>query len=304
MFRMACIAIYSCIVITGIGCAVKKIELDFDQYTPAPLEAADILPSKEEVGNLEKPTVVVFGYDNTNSKLTQAANIKTTMVAKLENYMANIGVDLVSRQGDQSEQLREELKLYRVMSEDSGIYNGLYKADYFIMNLVNSVNTKNEYKAPDKEKEREREGKCQYTAIVTGSVRVYNMSERKIVKDIRFEQNSTENRKAATRNCPLGDFVIPLIQESGDKSLASSQSELKNYFTSRGYITERRVKEDENIFKISMGRNNNLRPRDKIQIYTKRMSVNKLMGTTEMEVRRIAEGEVTDFIVIGRRGFL
>ena len=290
MIRAVCTVIALSFVVFIHGCTAKKVEMSFDEFQPATMKDADILPDRKEVTKLEKRSVVVFGYDNTNSELTEKSNIKEIVSSSLENYMANIGVELVSRQGEGSANFREEIKLYRLLSGETGIYNGPYKANYFIMGLVNAIGTKGRIQTIQNKRS------CLYTANISGSIRVYNMLERKIVKDIRFDTEKNYINAANNTSCPITSDIIPLLKQAADGAMESSRGDLLNYFTSQAYVLEKRIKDDQSIFKISMGKNNNLQPGDQIHIYTKTISNNRLTNTTEAEERKIAKGRVTDFV--------
>ena len=276
------------------GCSAPKVEMDFNTYIRAPLEKAAVLPARGEINNLEKKTVVVFSYDNSNANLSKESNIKNKTAATLENYIANVGVELVSRQGDKDEQLREEAKLYRLMSNERGIYNGQYKADYFIMGLINSIGAKGEFYQYKSKEETER--KCNYIVTISGSIRVYNMLERKIVQDIRFDTNHSSSENTRSSNCPIRPSIKLIAQRAVDIGLGKAKAKLQNFFASRAYILEKRTNGDRNIFKVSMGDNNNLKPGDNIDIYTREIATNSLTRSANVEERKIAEGKVTDFV--------
>ena len=280
-----------CIGLLFSGCTAKRVEMSFDDFHPVSMKDADILPHRREATDNRKESVVVFGYDKSNAELTEKANIKNIVSSNLENYMANIGVDLISRGSEGSKRFREEAKLYRLMSGETGVYNGPYKADYFVMGLINAIGTKSRLTTDEKKNRR-----CSYTANIAGTLRVYNMLERKIVKDIRFDKSRNYSEAATNVKCPITSDIISILKQATEDAMEVSKGELLNYFTSRAYILERRAKENQNIFKVSMGKNSNLVPGDKIHIYTKSISKNRLTNAMEEEERKIAQGRVTDFV--------
>jgi hypothetical protein len=97
------------------------------------------------------------------------------------------------------------------------------------------------------------------------SLKIYQLPALKLVEqmDATGKLNLTNQQRAAGP----GD-ALPLMRGATDGGIKGKRNEVLNEFAPKGYITEKRTKGKEAIFRVQLGKNTGAKKGDKVEIWT------------------------------------
>lgn len=240
------------------GCASSSSISDFDTYERRPLVKASIMPSKAQLAR-DKARVVVLDINEGSNDLAKKSKLGVTLRQKIESLLGEGGVDVIDRK--LAATLQKEIMLAEMKGKHD--YKGPEVADFGVTGNVVAVNFSTSYSKAstwvDKEgKSHYSPPRCSYSIQFEGDLKVHALPSLRLIDTIKLKETesqsySLENRYASS--CPKysNEQLTGLITEAGIKAVVDAEVDLKNNFAPQGYITEARINDDDNIFKITMG---------------------------------------------------
>jgi hypothetical protein len=241
------------------GCAPTIANLA--EYHAVQLSQADFMPTAEQVKS-GKVKVVVFPLTE-NTDLAKRTNLGAVTAGAVESQLADGAVELVDR--NNAAKLRQEVQLAEI--NDHGTYNGPEVADFAISGSVDKATLGND------------------RAAVSGKIKIIRLPSLKIVKTITFSDSILGTSGNSS-----------LVVTAATDAIHSARIELKNYFAKKGYVLEKRSKNDETIYKINLGTEDGLKTGDTCQIYTISRTVNAITQEETTEELLLGEGTVSNQI--------
>ena len=278
------------------GCATN-VSKTFDQYVEATLDKSEQSQARGGLRD-KKQKAAVFAYEETSSNYTKNVNVKGVAVNRIEDFLQKAGLELVSRRGDERRLLEEETKLYKFFA-GSGQYTGPTNSDYTVMGVLTSVDSSGTYRAPYTFQNVKIPAKCQYSATVTGALRVYSVDEGKILQAINLRGNSSREEDTTSSNCTVTTNILPLVRNAVEEALNSQRPQLQNIFSQKGFVVDKRVNKNDKkdmIFRVSLGKNDGLEQGTKLEVYTRFLYQDRMVGESRADERKVADGEVTDYV--------
>lgn len=271
------------------GCAPKYVAEDGRLVQ---LQRAEFMPRPYEL-KYNKARVAITITDKTKD-IGVKANLSKIFENAIEKYVAEAGAEIVSLDAGQNKELTELIGRVEQRSSRKPVSES---ADYAIWGVISSVELDNEYIAPEKRENGETtEPRCRYRATASGMLRIYGLAEEQIIESLNIYDTASDSKDTTNSSCLITSSIVNLIRKAAENAIDDQSTRLKNFFAPRGYISERRVCDGKNYFKITLGKNYNLEPGVKVIIYTKYTQKDPFTDEIKVEEKRIAEGEVSDLI--------
>jgi hypothetical protein len=283
------------LILTLVSCSPTI--RNFDKYQKAPLLETKFMPSKEAV--MGKPAVIaVFPLETNDMPVAEKINLGSSMAVDIENILTKDKiVELADRKAFQK--LRQEVELSEMKSDK--IYEGPIVADYIISGSISRTNFTSKY-ISGRHNFNANTGsysyippKWRYNAEVSGNIKIYELPSLRVVEnfEIRGKSQMTENAGSKTK---VKTEDESLIKKTSKEALDYISADLKNFFSQKGYILEKKVLGRRTIFKTSLGSRSGAKPGDKIIILAKKEEENELAARNEIIEQTIAEGSISDII--------
>jgi len=275
------------------GCATKIAHPS--TYAKAPLQAADIMPTKDEI-NGAKLKVVIFNPDDTGIKLAKDAKVGHSIATTLEKYASKAGVEIVDR--DLANKLREEIQLAEMQGKPD--YQGPNIADYAITGTVSAVNVGAKFTEAsswvDKEgKTHKSPASCKYSANVAANLRIYKLPALNFSKAITIEDSVSSSTETRNSSCAFTQGSAEgLVRQAAVSAVKDARTDFQNHFAAKAFVLERRHNEDGSIFKLSNGEGMGFMPQSDVQFYHLEASENPLTGDISTEEYLVASGTISN----------
>jgi hypothetical protein len=277
--------------ITLAGC---QTIIEPESYTEMTMEKSDLLPSKEEMAG-EKQKIVVFAPTST-SKLALRSEANESIATSIENILSGVGSELVDR--DIARKLQGELTLAENKGKQE--YKGPAIADYAITGQISKAGLTKKF--TERQEWEDKDGDihvidahCTFKANVSANIKLYQLPalvQKKILPISGSASISTDTRNS---NCPISAISAhSLLREAAEKAVNADKVKFKDFFSPKGYVLERRVKEGKNIFKISTGTSDGFEGGSNIHIYNIAQKTNNITGDINYEESKVAEGVLAD----------
>lgn len=268
---------------------------NLQEYAPSPLRQTEFMPSKEELKQA-KTKVILVRLNNGSSKVAQRADLAQILNTSLISMLSSDGsVELIDRSVDA--RLDEEIKLHEFSSESRGATSGLRLASYALKGDIAGATFASRYiKArvwyDKKGKAHRTPAYFVYSARVDGVLSVYELPSMKLLKSFEFHGSSSYTKESRYRQ----RFNAELVQQAGRNAMSNVQIKLKRFFAPKGYVLYKRVREDETIYEVSLGKADGLREGDTVTIYRKERFHNPLSNEEQVREIAIASGDVSEIV--------
>ncbi|MCV6608225.1 MAG: hypothetical protein OIF32_08440 [Campylobacterales bacterium] len=287
------------LILSGCGTAIKNV----NAYKKDILKPTKFMPSKDILSGKSLPKVIIMDLDDSSSKTARQASLGKSMAGDIDSQLTKgKSADILKRV--KKTNITEELKLAELSDAMGG--DELNSANYIIGGKINSSSFKHEFVA--KKGYYSKNGyvsvpaKFFYTAEVKGQVKIYQLPSLKVVGSFDFDDNKQRTEQAPTSFFGFGKTDTShkvtrddgMIRGAGSDAVNSLRLPLKNFFARKGYIFEKRSKDDDVIVKVSLGSKNGAKEGEKVFFYTQEESGNPLTGETYLETIKIAEGVISD----------
>ena len=286
-------------LVTLSGCFSTTIA-NPDQYKPVSLTKAAILPTENQLAN-QPYKVVVFDIDDSAVKLAREAGVGKPLAQELMRNINQSNADIVDQAG------LEGLKK-AIDSRKTG-YQGPLPVDYAITGKISVAKYTTKFYPATYNKDKD--GKpyttspsCVYSTLVQGNIQIYDVNSLRVAHQFAISggeqtsENVAVNQSSACRK--LGhDEILSMISASGVSAAHREDVQVKNFFRPKGYVLEKRVKGDESIFKISIGKSSGVVKDQDAKFYTMKEDKDPATGNVSVVQNELGEGTVTDKVQDG-----
>jgi hypothetical protein len=289
-----------------LGCSSTKINLK--EFSPAPIIKSQFAPSKQQIQNSQTlPKVLIMNFDESNIKLAKNAGLGNVLANTLNSALSSSKVvDVVKRV--EFYNLKDEVKAAKISKE---LQTNIGAANYVITGTVDNVTfnstffpknvTYKKVKAYDRNNKPYNKVKkiiipayARYESCVNGSVKIYTLPELATKNSYSF--SSCNLYFQDTLYASLMKKSDPsLTRKSAQKGIYSKLNSIKNNFSKKGYIFERKINEDkDNIFNITLGYNQGIKEGQTANIYTTKNSFSPLLNEKIKQKTFIGKAVISD----------
>lgn len=275
---------------------------DFKSYQKQFMSKSQFMPSEEMLDKKKAKKVVVFELDEGNNHIASQADLGRAIAKNTEGVLAqNKMIELVDRSAAQK--LKNEIALSE-MSKGAGTYKGPRIADFAISGNISNADFTKKYRAssifinPKTGTAITIPARLDYKSSVSGNIKIYELPSMRVIETLEFNGDASRSESG-------GNFFSEydgasndngLVRKAGADAIDDIKESIQNSFAQRGYILEKRVKNKDSIFKINLGIGDGVRNGDKVEIFGSYEVENPLTNKTEIEVRTIATGRISDKI--------
>lgn len=258
------------------------------------------MPTKSQINGV-KTRVIVFDIDDSSVAVAQKSKLGAAIRNKTEALLSDAGVETVDRK--LALKLQKEIQLAEIKGNHG--YKGPEIADFSVTGKIVTADFTQRYSAPSswvdkKGKKHYVPAKCTYKVAIDASLKIHALPSLDLVDTITITdtESKTQDLSGYTSKCPkyTETQLSSLVTAAGADAVVESKVQLKNNFSPRGYITQYRAKDDENIFKISMGRLAGVKEGQEINIIQMFKNTNELTGETNIEERQLTGGTVSNIV--------
>ena len=277
------------LIFTGCGPAINLAE-----YSQVKLESAAILPSKSELGG-QKPKVVVLDIRDSGSAAARQAQAGNSVTTKLDGIISSSKiVEMVDRSA--ASKLQEEIKLAEMNKKAA--YTGPDVADFVISGNISNASGGHRFQEAFTQCDKKGNcytypAQCTYSGNLNGLIKVYEIPSLKVVNSIDISGSASSTTEG---RCSSNADYSGLITTAGINAAASAKVKLLNFFSPKGYITEKRTKGDNAIFLAQFGTADGVKFNDNVKLYRLETSTNPLTGVTTKQEVFVGEAKVTNQI--------
>lgn len=220
----------------------------------------------------KKQNIVIMKF-NENSTLAKDAQLGNSMSSYINLELSELSsVDILRYSSDKSFGGQSSTKL----AKELGVNR--HNTDYIVSANINKTTYDYEY-VPEGTallltgKLVKTPAKYKYKACVSGDIKVYNFSSVRLAKSFEFD-------KCETMFLPNLEESIKykndrLVRKTANKALEDSVYKLKNFFSVKGYIVEKRAKEDEVIVKTTLTKSLGAKKGEAVEIYRNNTIIGK-----------------------------
>ena len=294
--------IYTLLVVLISGCGA---ELNLPDYQKAPLKDSPNMPTKSQVNT--KPKVIIVALNTNGISIATKAKIGISIATKVNTILSQAkSVNIVKRVNDTKDStyshiLSQEIEaseLSKELKTDVGqvdyilsgqISNATYEHSFsegFYYNCKDSKGNKQQcYSSP----------RMRYESCVEGHLKVFQLPELNALESFPFNECSSISTEVRSSR----DVVYRndgLVREAAAECADTISYKLKNFFAAKGYIYEKRVKDDDIILKTSLGTQAGAKKGKDVDIYTVIDDNNGLTGEKYKEEIKIGTGTISNQI--------
>jgi hypothetical protein len=286
------------------GCATPPSE-NFQQYESVLMQKADVEPTKENLAG-EKVKVVIFTPDEGVNKLAKNAKGGYSLATTLEKYLAEVGVEIVDRKI--AKKLKSEIQLAEAKGKSE--YQGPNIADYAITGSISRAQvgasfTERSSWTDDDGDTHVNPAYCKYSARVAGNLKVYKLPALKYSKTISIDDSVSSTTETNNSNCPISaSQQQSMVRSAAVEAVKDARTKFQNYFAPKAYVLERRVFEDQSLFKLSAGTNLGFKAGDELKFYGVNASENPFTHEITYEEYPVTEGEVGEGLVYDKSSWV
>ncbi len=280
---------------------------DVSTFERQPLVKSSIMPTKAQLSGA-RTRVIVLGIDDSGASVAKNAQLGAAVGNKIENLLADTGVEVVDRK--LANKLQKEIQLAELKGRHD--YKGPEVADFSVSGKIITANFTKTYSAAsswvdDKGKTHYTPPKCKYSVSVEATLKVHALPSLNLVDTITITDTEAKSQDLSghgynhynhNRQCPPYNKaqLDSLVTAAGADAVYESKVQLKNNFAPRGYITEYRTYDGKNIFKITMGKTAGIKEDQEVDIIQMFKNEDQLTGETNIEERKLAAGSVSNIV--------
>lgn len=264
--------------------------------------------------NLEgkSPKLVVFALDENENQVAKQSGLGAAIANNIENSLSRDRlVEIVDRTA--AIKLQKEISLTEM--NKTGSYKGPKIADYAISGAISNADFTNKYSSgstyinPKNGQVISIPPKFTYTSNAAGNIKIYELPSLTVVENIEFSGKKSRNENVQQKGgLSLGGLQIGgeqvkgndrddgLVRKAGEDAIDEARVALKNVFSKKGYILEKRVFDGKSIFKISLGSADGIKQEDEFEAIGQYETENPITGQTEIERRIITTGKISNKI--------
>ncbi len=299
-----CIRISYFLLIRNRGNSLSTVK-NYDSFEPDSTIKICEYPPQEDQIRISVVEITMFDdsklKDTSAINLSKAANLPSIMADSVENSLVG-AVSIFNTTNREKKEFMEILNKCEL--EGACKFNKNKPLDYAIMGSINSVDVEGVFVQEHKDKNRitgkeySVPDRCNYTATISGSIKIFSFPTVELVSSLILKKNLSKAVDTKDSKCPHN--TSGLIRETAEKAIQDIISDVKNQMPPKGYVIERRVNvKDANtkyIFRLSIGTKLGLKAGDEVKIYTLETLKDQFAKKDIIAKREIATGKVTDQI--------
>ncbi len=272
---------------------------------------ATFMPSEEALKG-EPFKIAVFKFEENDNEVAKQAALGASLASRVEMV---IGKNRLGKIVDRKAVTKLQQEVALAEMNQTGSYKGPQVADYAISGEISNAGFTSKYSNtstcfdPLSRQVKPIPPHFEYSSDVVGSIKVYELPSLAVIESIELNGSKTRNENVKkSGGLDLGvisfggtsaDAITrddDLVRKAGESAIESAESDIKNFFSKRGFIMEKRSFEDKIIFKINIGSVDGLQHGDKLEISGQYEVENSITEKSEVEARIIASGTVTQLI--------
>ncbi|NOZ36706.1 MAG: hypothetical protein GXP11_01300 [Gammaproteobacteria bacterium] len=298
--------VIACGLLSGCFMGGSNIK-DISSFQKQPLVKASIMPSEAQL-NGAKTRVIVMDIDDDNVSVAKNAKLGTAISNKIENLLSDTGVEVVDRK--LASKLQKEIQLAELKGRHD--YKGPEVADFSVTGKIITANFTQTYYAAkssvdDKGNRYYTPPSCSYAISIEATLKVHALPSLNLIDTITITDTKSKSQELSNHGyshynsihqCPPYNKaqLESLVDAAGSDAVYESKVKLKNNFAPRGYITDYRVNDGKNIFKITMGKLAGVKEGQEVDIIQTFKNEDQLTGKTNFEERKLVDGSVSNQI--------
>lgn len=276
------------------GCFATKIK-NPDQYRIMKMERADVFPTEVQLEN--RPyRVVIFDVNDKALMLAREAKSGASVSNELARHVSQSNAVVVSKVG------LENLK--SAIDARSASYKNTAEVDYALTGNITVAKYTKKYVKVKYTKDKEgkvhvTEPYCNHGTLLQGAISIYNVRTMKLAHSFRISAGSQKIETLKRNQSHLcrkltNTQITNYLWSDGTSAARREDVQLKNFFRPKGYVLERRAKDDENIFRISIGISSGVIKDQDVVFYTINDDKNPVTGKISQIQKKLGEGTVSD----------
>ena len=284
---------------------------NLENYQKQFISKSDYAPDEATL-NSKIPKVVVFDFEENEIEVAKQSSLGKSVAKNVENIISKYRLaELVDRSA--SSKLQKEIQLSEM--NKTGSYKGPKIADYAISGSISNASFSGKYSAgstfinPKNGQIASVPPKYTYKSEFSGNLKIYELPSLTVVKNIQLggtagrSENVQQNGGVSFGGLQIGGQQVEgvkrddgLVRNAALDAIEGSETELRNSLSKKGYILEKRSYNGDSIFKINLGSEDGIEKGDNFEIYGQYEVENSISGKSEVEIRLISLGRVTDKI--------
>ena len=283
----------SFIVLFFTGCGTK---IELAKFAKAPMLKSKYLPTKEQM-RAKKTRVLITKFDENSIRGAINANLGVTLSMAIEKELNKANSVEIIQRSDNSINLKKEIEASE-LSKELGVDTGA--AEYLISGKVGRATFSYRY-IPAK-RYKTSKGKIQtipakheYKACTSGVVNILQFPSMNSAKSISFSNCSLDSERANSSHGYKSEDSS-LMARSASGAIHRIRKILKNFFSLKGYILEKRVNGDDVIFLTTLGANQGAKESKDVEVYSIRDVKNPITGKVIKQATKIGKGEISNQI--------
>ncbi len=269
------------------------------------------MPTEENLAG-KSPKLVVFPLDEGENQVAKQAGLGASISNDIENVLTRDRlVEIVDRNA--AAKLQKEIALIEM--NKTGSYKGPKIADYAISGAISNADFSSKYSSgstfinPKNGQVISIPPRFNYNSNASGNIKIYELPSLTVIENIEFSGKKSRSENVQQRGgLNLGGIQIGgeqvsgtsrddgLVRKAGEDGVDEAKVALKNVFSKKGYILEKRVFDKKTIFKISLGSLDGIKQDNEFEVIGQYEIENPITNKTEIERRIIATGKVSDKI--------
>ncbi len=239
------------------ACGTKEVRVD--EWSAVEMQGE---PVKSAGGDGSRRTRIVVLPSEDSPGTPPAARLGARAQAAIEQVLGGGGVEIVDR--SLAGKLDGELRVAEMRG--SGSYGGPDVADYVVRVKMGAARFESQYVNPSSFTDKQGKvttipGGWSNTGRSTMTIEIRSLPALKLVNTIQVEGTASATQQPNQGN------NIAAMQSATDRGIQSKRTDVLNVFSPKGYVTERRVRKDESIFRVQLGKNTGSKPGDTVEIY-------------------------------------
>ena len=284
------------VLLTGCGTS-----LNLAKYSPATLEKAKHMPSKEKMISNEFYKVIVMDIDNADITIAKQARLGSSMATKINSLLAKgKSVKLVKRinKSNYSKMIASEIKASELSKE---LDTDVGQADYIITGQLSNSTFDHFFREGYYYKVKTKKGTIRryappsmtYESCAAGNIKIFELPSLNEADSFEFNEcarKSTDVRSSRDYNRRNDG----LVRDAGDESADTVSYKLKNFFSKKGYIYEMKKDGSDTIVKVTLGSENGAKEGEEVNIYAIEDNYNPLTDVTKQETIKIGIGKISN----------
>lgn len=276
------------------GCFSTKI-VNPDNYKSMNMERASVFPTAVQLEN--RPyKVVVFDINDKGLTLARDAKAGTTVTRELKSQIGQTNAILLGKSG------MEELK--KAIDTQRTDYTNTTEVDYALTGRISVAKYTKEYVAAKRTKAKDgtvhvSDPYCNHGTLLQGKINIYNARTLRLAHSFAISAGSHKNEKLERDQSLLcRDLTKKVINNylwsNGASAVGREDVQLRNFFRPKGYVLEKRIKDNENIFRISIGNSSGVIEDQDAVFYTIKEDKDPVSGKIFQVQNKLGEGTVSN----------